>query len=122
MPASGLRNSLPSQGRRITSYRDRVAGSDQRLAAGGLPPSESWSGGGFPCGVTYMWIRPPASGRENSCVSSPILRRRHSNGSAEPVAMASCGMSPSLLFRGSRCWFTSVSVVVVHAGTAGMVT
>ena len=36
--------------------------------------------------------------------------------------MANCGMSPSLLFRGNRCRFTSVSVVVVHAGTAGMVT
>jgi hypothetical protein len=31
-------------------------------------------------------------------------------------------MSPSLLFFGSRCWLRSVSVVVAHAGTAGMVT
>ena len=33
--------------------------------------------------------------------------------------MANCGMSPSLVLRGRRCWFTSLSVVVLHAGYRG---
>ena len=66
-------------------------------------------------------MRPVPESLVNSASSMPTLRNRHSTASAWPVAMAMSGMSPSLLLRGMRVWFLSVSAVEAQAGTLATV-
>src|SRR5579862_1099728 len=112
------------------SYWAKVPASDHKLVAGGLPPDSCIGPKGVQpvhCvlvsldGVANMRIRPLPVGRVNS-EASIIFRSRHSKGSAEPVAIAIRGMSPSACERGNRCRLTSVRAVVVQGEMAGMVT
>src|SRR5688572_16762019 len=66
-------------------------------------------------------MRPVPESLVNSASSMPTLRNRHSTASEWPVAIAIKGMLPSLLLRGRRVWFLSVSAADVQAVTLGMV-
>ena len=66
-------------------------------------------------------MRPAPESLVNSFSSIPTERSRHSTASEPPVAIAISGMSPSLLLRGRRVWFLSVSAVDAQAGTLATV-
>src|ERR1700743_1074294 len=69
----------------------------------------------------YKWMRDAAvDGSVVSLGSMPILRSRHSSGSAEPVTMAIFGMSPSARLPGSEV-APAASGVEVQAGTLAIV-
>src|SRR5688500_7710086 len=63
-------------------------------------------------------MRPLPDGFVNSESATPILRSTHSSASTRPVAIAKCGMFPSLLLVGSRVPFGPVpgSGVSTHEG------
>src|SRR5262245_9267520 len=99
------------------SYFIRLLTSPQNVVAGvkSAPPFIEPSYLAEPPLPAKKLTRPLPPSGVNTESSRPILRRRHSRGSAPPVVSAMRGMSPSAVFFGKRVRFLSGIGLSVHS-------